>query len=719
MAKISAPAFESDQPATIDAFGRKAFAGALARSLCLPAHAPGLIVGLEGEWGVGKSTLINFVKAALAGGDQKVLLVEFNPWLTSGSDGLVDVLLSQLASAVGQTSTLAQAEVGINAGQKLLSYVALLRHLKYLKYVPGLGWAGTLMEDAGDAAVDAAVEGSSAGTEALRDIEKLLPNLDIGRRKEEVVAALTELDLSIVVVVDDIDRLVRDEIRTLFQAIKAVADFPRVTYLLAYDRAVVARALGDAAHATDGAAYLEKIVQVAYPLPPLFRWQLRQFCETRLKDLLSGLRISLRDYERQRWDGVLSIIAKLSRHPRDVVRLANRLTLSLPATAGEVNVCDVVVFEGLSQRFPSLRDAFRDFPEDFTGEHFGGDVVRSSDDWRQYIGDGDKDRGRWKAHLPQDGSDRSTAAAACEFLFPRLVEHSPESSALDELRVSASDRLIRLFALTAIEGVASASEIHSILRNPKHLADVLDSPKNEALQLLGWCAEYLGSAEVTDPDGLVGVLIDWAAKVLEPDEFGEQVAVGVARLIARIIEISKDLSIPVFHRVVAEAPLSVGHDILLRAATEQGKWSMRPNHEVSVDEQLVPDGGAVDAAIAVWCDRAGKAAVEGKLHREARLQAVLFRWAQLGQNRAKVVSAIEIMCQSPEGLNAFAKGYFETGANSLGDFSLIWDSAALADRIEAEESLRERCLTYCSQLRSQPVIEYLAKQSDVVIDEKE
>ena len=82
------PAFESDQPTATDAFGRIEFAKGLARSLNLPANAPGLVVGIEGEWGSGKSTLINFVKMALEEQEEAPLLVDFNPWMISGSESL-------------------------------------------------------------------------------------------------------------------------------------------------------------------------------------------------------------------------------------------------------------------------------------------------------------------------------------------------------------------------------------------------------------------------------------------------------------------------------------------------------------------------------------------------------------------------------------------------------------------------------------------------------
>ena len=74
-----------DRPATEDSLGRSRFADALSHSLILPKGSPGLVVGIEGNWGAGKSTLIGFVIKNLGEiTDGSVpIVVEFNPWVVS------------------------------------------------------------------------------------------------------------------------------------------------------------------------------------------------------------------------------------------------------------------------------------------------------------------------------------------------------------------------------------------------------------------------------------------------------------------------------------------------------------------------------------------------------------------------------------------------------------------------------------------------------------
>jgi predicted KAP-like P-loop ATPase len=67
-------------------------------------------------------------------------------------------------------------------------------------------------------------------------------------------------------IIDDIDRLTAEEIRQLFRVIKAVADFPNVIYLLAFDKAIAIKAL-EQIQDLSGEDYLEKIIQVPFELP--------------------------------------------------------------------------------------------------------------------------------------------------------------------------------------------------------------------------------------------------------------------------------------------------------------------------------------------------------------------------------------------------------------------------------------------------------------------
>jgi predicted KAP-like P-loop ATPase len=55
---------------------------------------------------------------------------------------------------------------------------------------------------------------------------------DVPDLKGQIASFLTKQQHRMLFIVDDIDRLTAEEIRQIFRLMKAVADFPKVTYLL-------------------------------------------------------------------------------------------------------------------------------------------------------------------------------------------------------------------------------------------------------------------------------------------------------------------------------------------------------------------------------------------------------------------------------------------------------------------------------------------------------
>src|SRR5204862_4125110 len=85
----------------------------------------------------------------------------------------------------------------------------------------------------------------------------------LAESKRELAEAFRRRPGTVLIVIDDIDRLTNEEVRLLFRLIRSNADFPKFIFLLLFDRYVVATAL-DAASPDHGEAYLEKIVQVGF-----------------------------------------------------------------------------------------------------------------------------------------------------------------------------------------------------------------------------------------------------------------------------------------------------------------------------------------------------------------------------------------------------------------------------------------------------------------------
>lgn len=92
---------------------------------------------------------------------------------------------------------------------------------------------------------------------------------DIDQLKNQFSRVISESSVRLVVIMDDIDRLDKSEIQTVFKLVKLLADFPNTTYILAFDDKRVAEALKEKYGSADaGRSFLEKIIQVPLSLPP-------------------------------------------------------------------------------------------------------------------------------------------------------------------------------------------------------------------------------------------------------------------------------------------------------------------------------------------------------------------------------------------------------------------------------------------------------------------
>ncbi len=145
-------------------------------------------------------------------------------------------------------------------------------------------------------------------------------------QREHLVGLLQNASVAFVVLVDELDRIEDAEIRAAVQLVRAVADFPSISYVLAYDVTRVIEALGtgtdDSERIERGRAYLEKIVQFQITLPATLEPELNSLLSTELSMLASdvGLPDHWRDSGRFR-DLMDVLIPGCISTPRDIKRL--------------------------------------------------------------------------------------------------------------------------------------------------------------------------------------------------------------------------------------------------------------------------------------------------------------------------------------------------------------------------------------------------------------
>ena len=225
-----------------DLLGRASFSKHLGRAIYEYLGNDGLVIGLFGKWGTGKTSVINMtlqeVSTLSKNDDNKPLVVKFAPWNYSDRENLISLFFQCLKNKVENDKS---GKLKKKIGKALNDYAGAFDAVALVP-VFGSGLAAILK--------------TTAATEG----KKLIQGPSLDESKELLEKALLESSQKIVVVIDDIDRLSNSQIRDVFQLVKQVADFPNVIYILAMDREVVTRALEDV-HGFDGNEYLEKMEQ--------------------------------------------------------------------------------------------------------------------------------------------------------------------------------------------------------------------------------------------------------------------------------------------------------------------------------------------------------------------------------------------------------------------------------------------------------------------------
>lgn len=325
------PLGESDP----DRLGFRPIAARLAKALASEGIADGIVIGIEGRWGSGKSSLLSLVTTEIGAASPETRIVDYKPWLVHDRDALLTALFDELALAVEATQS-AEGNPSPAMLSKAKRAAGDLR--EFAKKVSKLGPLASFLAGSLPFA-GPTVDAVRQGIEAVAAADG---SASLAESKKSLARALGELGTRVVVTIDDVDRLEPLEAVELLRLVRAVADFPNVTYVLCYDSDVLSRNVQTALGVKDGQAFVEKIVQVVVPVPTPEAFDLRRW----FSDELAQLTGSLDRQSRKSIDSAVDVEGgRRLTTPRAVVRTLDALRLKVPALKGEVDLGDLVWLE--------------------------------------------------------------------------------------------------------------------------------------------------------------------------------------------------------------------------------------------------------------------------------------------------------------------------------------------------------------------------------------
>jgi len=104
-----------------DRLGFADIAENLAKAVASNSAQRGFVIGIEGAWGSGKSSILNLLGIHLQKVDD-ITVLRFDPWIVGDRDSLVSSLIGDLATAIEETRNKKDGVVGkAKAGAKDLA----------------------------------------------------------------------------------------------------------------------------------------------------------------------------------------------------------------------------------------------------------------------------------------------------------------------------------------------------------------------------------------------------------------------------------------------------------------------------------------------------------------------------------------------------------------------------------------------------------------------
>lgn len=345
--------FDADNPivtSSQDRLNRSLFAKYLARCILDHKDPESLVVGLYGGWGVGKTSIINLVKEELDFAStnivdaEKPIILNINPWSYSGQDQLIYSFFRRLSSIFRSVPYLENSDRILHL---LELYVSFFTH----KPVPkSLRTKRTLFEKL-----------TFTGREEVYAWES---GRDLTLVKIELNQLLEKQKHKIIIIIDNISRLYPHEIKQIFQIIKSIGDYTNSVFLLAFDKDQVASAINKI-DGSGGEAFIEKIVQLPFDIPPISHQDLENIFADRLSDVIAIVPEGA--WNTDYWaDIYYNSLKYFFENCRDITRYVNTLNFSYSRLRDVVNPVDFFALTAIEVFIPNVYFGIRDNKDLFT-----------------------------------------------------------------------------------------------------------------------------------------------------------------------------------------------------------------------------------------------------------------------------------------------------------------------------------------------------------------
>ena len=283
----------TDNETKVDLLNNEAIASTIIKLLKDRPDQP-VTVGVHGDWGAGKSSVLEMIEASFEE-DDKVLCLKFNGWRFQGFEDAKIALIEGIV-----TGLIEKRPALTKAGEAVKNIFRRIDWLKVAKKAGGLAFTaftgiptpdqiqaivGTLQGFMADPAKLATKDNLTAAIDGVQGLLKPKGDDDSTNVPEEINAFRKSFDEllklagveQLIVLIDDLDRCLPDTAIETLEAVRLFVFTSRTAFVVAADEAMIEYAVrkhfpdlpdttGPQSYARN---YLEKLIQVPFRIPAL------------------------------------------------------------------------------------------------------------------------------------------------------------------------------------------------------------------------------------------------------------------------------------------------------------------------------------------------------------------------------------------------------------------------------------------------------------------
>jgi hypothetical protein len=339
-----------------DLFNFRHYAEKVQKLIQLNSSNPDPItIGIYGKWGEGKTSFLNLIENKIEhfdkkDGDKEYLKWHFNPWRYSNEEEMIFDFFDGLSKRFYATENTALEEVG--------NWIS--KYSKYLKAVKISSTIGIPKIFNSKVSFDVDEVFKALGEDLKAK------NITLETLKDKVNASIKKVNFKVIIFIDDIDRLDKDEIYTILKLIKLNANFNNFIFIVNIDGEHVSKAIKDryGNDIEDGYLFLEKIINIPIHLPRIEKEDLQYFFDTKLKVIINRLTF-LQDRKDEIFNDISLQFSEANYNsPREIIKILNSFFMSAFTLQKEANLIDIYWIEWLKIKNIKLYNCIKNYQFD-------------------------------------------------------------------------------------------------------------------------------------------------------------------------------------------------------------------------------------------------------------------------------------------------------------------------------------------------------------------